>query len=78
MIPHHKSSEYFGFFSVFEKFAGIFGPAVFAAAVTMTGSSRPAVLSVIAFFIAGALVLARVDVAAGQREAERSQSEVRS
>jgi len=78
MIPHHKSSEYFGFFSVFEKFAGIFGPAVFAAAVTMTGSSRPAVLSVIAFFIAGALVLARVDVAAGQREAESSQSEVRS
>ena len=78
MIPRHKSSEYFGFFSVFEKFAGIFGPAVFAAAVTMTGSSRPAVLSVIAFFIAGALVLARVDVAAGQREAERSQSEVRS
>jgi UMF1 family MFS transporter len=72
MIPHHKSSEYFGFFSVFEKFAGIFGPAVFAAAVTMTGSSRPAVLSVIAFFIAGAIVLARVDVAAGQREATRS------
>jgi UMF1 family MFS transporter len=72
MIPPHKSSEYFGFFSVFEKFAGIFGPAVFAAAVTLTGSSRPAVLSVIAFFIAGALVLTRVDVAAGQREAMRS------
>jgi UMF1 family MFS transporter len=72
MIPPHKSSEYFGFFSVFEKFAGVFGPAVFAAAVTLTGSSRPAVLSVIAFFIAGALVLTRVDVAAGQREAMRS------
>ena len=78
MIPRHKSSEYFGFFSVFEKFAGIFGPAVFAAAVTMTGSSRPAVLSVIAFFIAGAIVLARVDVAAGQREATRNQLGVRS
>jgi UMF1 family MFS transporter len=72
MIPRHKSSEYFGFFSVFEKFAGIFGPAMFATAVTLTGSSRPAVLSVIAFFIAGGLVLARVDVAAGQREAARS------
>jgi len=78
MIPRHKSSEYFGFFSVFEKFAGIFGPAVFAAAVTMTGSSRPAVLSVIAFFIAGAIALARVDVAAGQREATRNQLGVRS
>lgn|SRR5262245_11455719 len=72
MIPPHKSSEYFGFFSVFEKFAGIFGPAIFAAAVTMTGSSRPAVLSVIAFFIAGALVLLRVDVGAGQRDAVRA------
>ena len=69
MIPRHKSSEYFGFFSVFEKFAGIAGPAIFAAAVTMTGSSRPAVLSVILFFIAGAAVLWRVDVAQGEREA---------
>jgi UMF1 family MFS transporter len=72
MIPRHKSSEYFGFFSVFEKFAGIFGPAIFAAAVTLTGSSRPAVLSVIAFFIAGGIVLSRVDVLAGEREAARS------
>ena len=34
MIPKHKSSEYFGFFSVFEKFAGIAGPALFAASVS--------------------------------------------
>ena len=27
MIPPHKSSEFFGFFSIFEKFAGIAGPA---------------------------------------------------
>jgi UMF1 family MFS transporter len=69
MIPVHKSSEYFGFFSVFEKFAGIFGPAMFAAAVTLSGSSRPAVVSVIVFFVAGALVLAKVDVAEGERQA---------
>jgi UMF1 family MFS transporter len=69
MIPKHKSSEYFGFFSTFEKFAGIAGPAIFAASVTMFGSSRAAVLSVILFFIAGALVLTRVDVAEGEREA---------
>ncbi len=69
MIPRHKSSEFFGFFSVFEKFAGIFGPAIFAAAVSLTGSSRPAVLSVIVFFIAGGAVLTRVNVAEGEREA---------
>ena len=37
MIPRHKSSEFFGFFAVFEKFAGIFGPAVFAVTVSLTG-----------------------------------------
>jgi MFS transporter, UMF1 family len=68
MIPKEKSSEYFGFFSVFEKFGQIFGPLVFAAAVTLFGSSRTAVLSVILFFIAGALMLTRVDVAAGEAQ----------
>jgi len=66
MIPKHKSSEYFGFFAVFEKFAGIAGPAVFALSITLFGSSRLAVLSVIAFFVLGALLLLRVDVEAGE------------
>src|SRR5258705_9428908 len=69
MIPKHKSSEYFGFFSVFEKFAGIAGPALFAASVSIFGSSRAAVLSVIFFFVCGALVLARVNVAEGEAHA---------
>jgi UMF1 family MFS transporter len=69
MIPKHKSSEYFGFFAVFEKFAGVAGPALFATSVTLFDSSRGAVLSVIVFFVAGALVLTRVDVAAGEAQA---------
>jgi MFS transporter, UMF1 family len=69
MIPKTKSSEYFGFFSVFEKFAGVLGPALFAASVTLFGSSRVAVLSVILFFVLGGLVLTRVDVAAGEAQA---------
>ena len=69
MIPKHKSSEYFGFFSVFEKFAGIAGPALFAASVGIFGSSRAAVLSVIFFFVCGALVLTQVNVAKGEAHA---------
>jgi UMF1 family MFS transporter len=69
MIPKDKSSEYFGFFSVFEKFAGIAGPAVFAACVMLFGSSRSAVLSVILFFVLGAAVLTRVNVAEGEAQA---------
>ena len=72
MIPRHKSSEYFGFFSVFEKFAGIAGPALFAASVMLLGSSRAAVLSVILFFIAGGIVLTRVNVAEGEAQAQRA------
>ena len=72
MIPKHKSSEYFGFFSVFEKFAGIFGPALFAASVTVFGSSRAAILSVIVFFVVGAAVLTRVDVARGETQAAQA------
>ncbi len=77
MIPRHKSSEFFGLFAVFEKFAGILGPALFAVAVAAFGSSRPAILSIIGFFVVGAALLARVDVAAGQRavaEANREPS----
>jgi len=70
MTPRAKSSEYFGFFAVFEKFAGIFGPLLFGASVTLFQSSRAAVLSVIAFFVAGAIVLSFVDVEAGERAAK--------
>jgi len=76
MIPKHKSSEYFGFFAVFEKFAGIAGPAVFASSIALFGSSRAAVLSVIVFFVLGALVLTRVDVAAGEAEAAAAEAQL--
>jgi UMF1 family MFS transporter len=74
MIPRPKSGEFFGFFSVFEKFAGIAGPLFFGVMIQLTGSSRNAILSVILFFVVGGLLLARVNVAEGQataRDAER-------
>lgn len=69
MIPRDRSSEFFGLFAVFEKFAGILGPGVFALALWLTGSSRPAILSIIAFFIVGGALLLRVDVEAGRAAA---------
>ena len=73
MIPQHKSGEFFGFFSVFEKFAGIFGPLIFAGTIAVTGSSRNAILSVILFFAVGALLLVPVNVAEGQRAARAAE-----
>jgi UMF1 family MFS transporter len=69
MIPRARTSQFFGFFAVSERTAGILGPLTFAAAVGLTGSSRAAILSVIAFFIVGAALLAFVDVEEGQRSA---------
>jgi MFS transporter, UMF1 family len=69
MIPRHKSGEFFGFFSVFEKFAGILGPLIYAATIAVTGSSQNAILSVIGFFAIGALLLWPVNVEEGQRVA---------
>jgi len=69
MIPKDRSSEFFGLFGVFEKFAGILGPLVFAVTISVFGSSRPAILSLIAFFVIGAALLLRVDVGAGRAAA---------
>ena len=74
MIPPHKSGEFFGFFSIFEKFAGIFGPLIFAGTIAATGSSRNAILSVIGFFAVGAAILALVDVGEGQHAAREAEA----
>ena len=76
MIPAHKSGEFFGFYSVFEKFAGIFGPLLFYLAIEATGSSRAAILSIIIFFFIGAALLWRVDVGAGQEIARRREQDL--
>jgi UMF1 family MFS transporter len=71
MIPRSRSSEFFAFFGVFERYAGVLGPLIFGIMITATGSSRNAILSVVGFFIIGAAILARVDVDEGRREASR-------
>ena len=73
LIPQHRSGEFFALFGLGEKFAGILGPATFALVIELTGEARYAILSVVGFFALGALLLASVNVAAGQvlaREAE--------
>ena len=71
LIPKDRTAEFFGFFSVFEKFAGIFGPLLFSVAVALTQSNRAAILSVILFFVAGGALLVTVDIDEGRRAAAR-------
>ena len=72
LIPKHKASEFFGFFSVFAKVAGIFGPLFFGLVIEATGSIKQAMLSVIVFFVLGGFVLSRVNVEEGQRQAQEA------
>lgn len=66
MIPEEASAEFYGFFSVFSKFSAIWGPLLFALVSNATGSGRPAILSVVAFFLIGFVLLTRVDVEAAR------------
>jgi len=72
MIPKEKSSEFFAFFGVFERYAGVLGPAIFAWVVSRSGSSRNAILSVVAFFVVGAILLTFVNVEEGRAAARAS------
>lgn len=57
MIPKSRSAEFFSFYDVSSKFAGILGPSVFALVGQLTGSSRLSVVALVIFFISGAIVL---------------------
>ena len=74
MMPKSKSAEFFGFFSVSEKFAGIAGPFVFGIVGQIMGHSRLSIVSLVVFFIIGAALLTRVDVEAGVAAAQREEN----
>lgn len=76
MSPAAKSGEFFGLFGVMEKFSAIFGPILFAFAAATFGSSRPAILSLILFFIVGIILLSRVDVEKGRQVAQADDAEL--
>lgn len=76
LVPTHKSGEFFGFYSVFEKFASIFGPLLFWITIATTGNSRNAILSVILFFVIGGIVLSRVRVSEGQQAARAADADL--
>ncbi len=59
MIPPHQESAYFSLYEISERGTSWIGPIVFGLAVQFTGSSRVALLPLIAFFVIGiALLLA--------------------
>jgi UMF1 family MFS transporter len=67
LIPKSRSAEFYSFYDVSSKFAGIIGPAVFGIVGQLTGSSRLSILSLVVFFVVGGLLLITVDVKKGRQ-----------
>jgi UMF1 family MFS transporter len=60
LIPKGREGEFFGFYSLCGKGAAILGPLLFGEIAGATGDLRMAALSVLVFFVAGALVVWRI------------------
>ncbi len=71
LIPPGQTAEFFGLLNLVGQFAAVFGPGLVAVTARLTGDSRLSLLPIALLFLAGARLLARVDLAAG-RAAVRS------
>lgn len=64
LIPVGKEAEYFGLYALCGKSASVMGPILFGAVSSQTGGNqRIAILSIIALYVIGAVLLARVQTA---------------
>ena len=68
LTPHANSAEFFGFFAVSGKFASVFGPLIYGILISMTGSVRSGILSILLFFAVGMILLWSVDEKRGIEE----------
>jgi len=71
LIPSGREAEFFSFYEVSDRGTSWIGPLVFGLANQLTGSLRPAILSLIFFFIAGLIALPHVNVAKGIEDVRR-------
>jgi UMF1 family MFS transporter len=62
MIPNGKEAEFYSFYEISERGTSWIGPLIFGLMNQVFGSLRPAILSLIFFFVAGLIVLPFVNV----------------
>ena len=77
MSPKAKTAEFFGFYGMSSKFAGIVGPLLFAIVGQITGSSRLSIVALVIFFVLGGIILSLVDEEEGIRVARATDAAVR-
>jgi UMF1 family MFS transporter len=70
MIPPGRESAFFGIYAISERGTSWLGPIVFGLVAQLTNSFRPAILTLIVFFILGSIILLFTDTAQAIRDAE--------
>jgi len=76
LMPKSKTAEFYGFYSVSEKFNTVIGPAMFSLINQITGNSRLAIISLVVFFLAGIAILARVNIERGMQVAVKEDAKM--
>ena len=71
LVPEGKEGEFFGFYNMLGKFAAVIGPILLGTVTLVTCDVRIGLLSIVALFIAGGLILSRVDFDEGERLASK-------
>ena len=69
LVPADREAEYFSLYQAMERGTSWFGMLTFGLVHQLTGSYRLAIIALIVFFVVGGVLLARVDVRRGIREA---------
>ncbi|GAA3823909.1 MFS transporter [Nocardioides panacisoli] len=69
LIPRGRAGEYFALYNACERGTSWLGTLVFGLVFQLTGSYRPAIVSLVVFFALGLVLLLRVDPERGIREA---------
>jgi UMF1 family MFS transporter len=66
LIPPDRAGEFYGFYNMLGKFAAVIGPVLVGWVGVASGSPRVGILSVAVLFLAGAILLWRVDANGAQ------------
>jgi UMF1 family MFS transporter len=75
LIPKGKEAEFYSFYEVSERGTSWIGPLIFGLVNQLTGSLRPAILSLIFFFIMGLIILPFVNVQKGMADVKKYEAE---
>jgi UMF1 family MFS transporter len=71
MTPQDQAAKFFGFFNLSGKATGFLGTFSFGMMIAITGSPRLAIFGLLPFFVAGTIIVSRMNVSRGIADKDR-------